>query len=257
MSRLLLVMGVAGAAAVAAVAGQDRGLGGFGPPPSRLLAVLDANRDGVLSTAEMQSAAAALLSLDANGDGRVTFEELRPAPGTEGPREGGRRGRGGDAGPEAGAAPALSPADLSDTLMAFDRNGDGTLNRDEVSERFRGLFDRADANNDGILTKDELQQTASASLQADRGRGRPGGEGREFGPGRRGRGGMGDPLIRALDTDADGALSPAEIAAAPESLKALDVNGDGRLSADELFQGFGRGRGRGDGPVNGRREGGV
>ena len=42
------------------------------------------------------------------------------------------------------------------------------------------------------------------------------------------------PLIKALDADADGTISAAELAGAPESLKTLDKNGDGELSPDEL-----------------------
>ena len=42
------------------------------------------------------------------------------------------------------------------------------------------------------------------------------------------------PAFRALDTDADGALSAEEIEAAAESLASLDGDGDGRLSSGEL-----------------------
>ena len=41
-------------------------------------------------------------------------------------------------------------------------------------------------------------------------------------------------VLQALDTDHDGTLSAAEIAAAPVSLKALDRNGDGAITQDEL-----------------------
>lgn len=61
---------------------------------------------------------------------------------------------------------------------------------------------------------------------------------REVGPG--GPGGRmvqfqrANPLMQALDTDKNGELSAAEIAAAPTALKALDQNGDGKLSGDEV-----------------------
>lgn len=42
-----------------------------------------------------------------------------------------------------------------------------------------------------------------------------------------------DPIMFALDANADGALSAAEITNATASLKALDLNGDGKLTADE------------------------
>jgi Ca2+-binding EF-hand superfamily protein len=41
------------------------------------------------------------------------------------------------------------------------------------------------------------------------------------------------PIVEALDTDHDGIISAAEIAAAPDSLKKLDKNGDGQLTPDE------------------------
>jgi Ca2+-binding EF-hand superfamily protein len=43
-----------------------------------------------------------------------------------------------------------------------------------------------------------------------------------------------DPVLSAVDTDHDGILTPAELAAAPDALKSLDKDGDGELSAAEL-----------------------
>jgi hypothetical protein len=42
-------------------------------------------------------------------------------------------------------------------IMAFDKNHDGKLTRDEITDRrLVRLFDRADANKDGVVTKEEL-----------------------------------------------------------------------------------------------------
>ena len=51
-----------------------------------------------------------------------------------------------------------------------------------------------------------------------------------------GQGGGAQPrlVLQALDTDHDGKLSAAEIAAAPQTLLTLDRNGDGQLMLDEL-----------------------
>ena len=117
-------------------------------------------------------------------------EELRPSFGPDGGPRGGPEGGG-----EAAAAPAASADELTDTLMAFDRNSDGRPRRAEVPERFQGLFDRADANRDGALTREELKQSAAANAAPPDGGGRgPRGGGGRGGP-------MGDPLLRALDTD--------------------------------------------------------
>lgn len=242
MKKTLLLTAVCAAAIVIAVAAQNRGAEP-GPPQGRLAAALDANHDGIISAGEIRAASAALTGLDANKDGRLIGDELRPAFGPGGRGEGragfgGRRGRGEEA--EGRGAPAASGDDLADTLMAFDRDGDGKLVRAEVPERFQGLFDRADANQDGSLSRDELTRSANATTQQDSGRGRRGG---------RGRGGMGDPLMRTLDADGDGALSESEIAGASDALKKLDADGDGQLVAEEFrpapMRGFGgRGGGR-------------
>jgi Ca2+-binding EF-hand superfamily protein len=42
------------------------------------------------------------------------------------------------------------------------------------------------------------------------------------------------PLVKALDTNGDGSLSPEEMEQAPESLKILDKDADGTLSPEEL-----------------------
>jgi hypothetical protein len=67
--------------------------------------------------------------------------------------------------------------------MAFDRNGDGRLDREEVPARFQGLFERADTNKDGALTREELKQSASTSMD-EAARGSRSGRGGEFGRGR-------------------------------------------------------------------------
>ncbi len=234
MKLALLTAGACGVVVVIAlVAAQERGFDAGGPPPGRLASALDADHDGTISAAEIRSSSSALKVLDVNGDGQLTSDEVRP------PFDGGRRGRGGEGG-ERGEAPAASADDLADTLMAFDHNADGKLDRAEVPERFQGLFDRSDANKDGALTRDELKQSASTSVQGAGGRG---GRGGEEGRGRgRGRGGFFDPLMVALDTDHDGALSTSEISTAADALKTLDANQDGQLSADEFRPSPPRGR---------------
>jgi hypothetical protein len=69
------------------------------------------------------------------------------------------------------------------------------------------------------------------------------------------------PILTALDTDGDGELSAAEIAAAPQSLLKLDKNGDGKLSREELRpprphdgQGPQHGQGNADGKQHGKSQ---
>src|SRR4051794_5756428 len=68
----------------------------------------------------------------------------QPAPGGRGPGGGGAGGGGGG-------------ESLLTRMMTFDKNGDGQLTKDEVTDaRLSRLFERADANQDGVVTKEEL-----------------------------------------------------------------------------------------------------
>jgi hypothetical protein len=58
--------------------GGPGGPGGRRMPPSPLMMALDANHDGVIDAAEIANASAALKTLDKNGDGKLTQDELRP-----------------------------------------------------------------------------------------------------------------------------------------------------------------------------------
>jgi len=219
---------------------------GRGMMRSPAFEALDADHDGIISAAEIAHAAAALKSLDKNGDGKLTEDEVRPQMGGRGRGEDRRRDSGGRGqGDEPGETPPPSTDDMIKTLMAFDKNGDGQLTRDELPERMLGLFDRADSDHNGILTAEEIRKAAeAATAPAVRG----GGEGR----GARG-GGRGnfpsfmrvDPILAAIDSNGDGEISSEELALAPQSLKKLDINGDGQLSADEVRLNVGPGRGPG------------
>lgn len=103
----------------------------------------------------------------------------------------------------AGAANTSAVDAFVARMMTFDKNKDGKLTRDEITdERLLRLFDQADANKDGVVTKEELVALATKML-ADEGagggrRGGPPGEGGPGGrgpggPGGRGRGGFGGP----------------------------------------------------------------
>lgn len=176
-----------------------------------LTVAIDTDHDGSLSAEEIAAAPAALAKLDRNHDGKLTPDEF------------------GIGGAEDAGGP--SSDEMVKSLMAFDKNGDGQLQRDEVPERMRGLFDRGDSNHDGVLTQDEIRkmaETEHASRPRDP----------EQDPVFRKRMTAAlmrvVPLLAALDADHNGEMSQAEIQNASAVLKSLDKNGDGRLTDDEV-----------------------
>jgi hypothetical protein len=98
-----------------------------------------------------------------------------------------------------GDSKTMSVDELVAVMMAFDKNKDGKLTKDEITdERLHRLFDRADANKDGVVTKEELTALFTKELAAmgSDGPGGPGGKGGfPGGPGGKGGfpGGPGGP----------------------------------------------------------------
>ena len=93
-------------------------------------------------------------------------------------------------GREASNSASADARDLVSRMMAFDKNNDGKLSRDEVTdERLIRLFERADADRNGAVTEDELSALAQRE-HADQGGGPPG-----FGPGGPPGGGRGGPMM--------------------------------------------------------------
>lgn len=185
------IIGVAGAQA------QGR------PRVRMVLQALDLDRDGTLSAAEIAAAPKSLLKLDTSGDGQLTEDELMERP------------------RDAGA----TTGELEKQLMGFDKAAKGYLVAEDLPERMRGMFTRADANHDGKVTPEEIRGLSAKQ-------GMPVGNRTE--PGRAGGLFRTDALLNALDLNHDGVISAAEIAAASKSLMALDKNGDGQITPDEM-----------------------
>jgi hypothetical protein len=104
-------------------------------PPSAVvrvnlaLVLLDSDRDGRISLAEIAGAPAALRAADRNGDGWLEWSEIVPTP----------------------------IAEYLAILLSADRDGDGRVSRQESARTFpEGLFERADRNRDGFATGEEL-----------------------------------------------------------------------------------------------------
>ncbi len=59
-----------------------------------------------------------------------------------------------------------TPDEIVKEMLEFDKNSDGQLSKDELSERMQGLITRGDTNQDGILNQDELHKLAQAQFDA-------------------------------------------------------------------------------------------
>lgn len=196
--------------------GGDRGL--------RRLPVfraLDTDDDGDISAGEIDAAPESLASLDADGDGRLSGDELRPR----------------QAGPRVffGSSPASLPEGSRMIMLGADEQ----LDMADLPPQLRSLLSPTDGDRDGTVSGAELLAAMMAAQAGESGDREPGSaEGPIAPPDGTGTGG-GDPpvrmpLVAALDTDQDGMVSETEIESAAQSLRMLDTDADGRISADEL-----------------------
>jgi Ca2+-binding EF-hand superfamily protein len=126
---------------------HERGAPRFNP----LIAALDTNGDGVIDDKELANAAESLKKLDKNHDGKLTPDEVQPAP------RGERR---------ASAQPNAAADAMVARLMQFDKNGDGKLAKDELPERMQALFEKGDPDKDGFLSKEEISKLAASQAAA-------------------------------------------------------------------------------------------
>lgn len=205
LPRIGCLVAVVGASTGVAQPPQREGRGtGRGNP---VVAALDTDGDGSLSAAEMDAAPKQLRSLDANQDGTLSPDEVRPMGGPPG------GGPGGFQGGFPGGGASGGGEEMVTRLMEYDRDKDGTLKADEVPERMRAIITRADSNGDGAATREEL--LAATRSQGGGQRRGEGGEGRRDGErGMRGEpGAFVDRMFEQYDTDKDGKLSREELAA--------------------------------------------
>ena len=172
----------------------------------------------------MRKAITALKKLDANNDGNITLAEC-----------------GGGAVPPAAGAQAGAAADpWINRIMSRDKNGDGKLTVDELTENEKQMLQGADQNGDGTVDRQEL----AAMENARNNNNVPGGQ-QNFGNGNAGmvgsnnRRGGNEAMGRffQMDRNHDGRLTPDEVPAQSAGmLKGGDLNGDGAIDASELQQ---------------------
>jgi Ca2+-binding EF-hand superfamily protein len=134
-------------------------------PPSVpiLFAALDADENGEISTAEIAAAAEALIEIDANGDGKITIDEVLP------PKK--------EHNPYAPKPPRRPPP----FIESLDVDQDGKLSAEELKNATASLL-QLDANGDGELTGNEMSAPPAADDSAQQGPPPIHGKGKPQGP---------------------------------------------------------------------------
>jgi Ca2+-binding EF-hand superfamily protein len=113
-----------------------------------LVNLLDANRDTKVSRDEFAKIVEVFASLDRDGDGSLTGEELARLPSVAAaqPRA------------EAPSAPAAPGGINVNTLFErYDANKDGKLSEEEMKLNAR-FFQMLDTNRDGVVTREEVEK---------------------------------------------------------------------------------------------------
>jgi Ca2+-binding EF-hand superfamily protein len=213
MKRPALICGLAAAMAMNVAAAQETA-----QSPGELFKSLDKDGDGRLTADEVPDAQARFFERlvrigDRNSDGQLSQEEFsagvtaadRPVANPEANRPG----------------DGLGGQQMLEMLKRLDANGDGKVSKSEVPEgareRLQSMFDRA--GTDEI----DLKQMAARMQQLQ-------------------RPGAGEdiprlPILVALDADGDRRISADEFAKAAEKFRDLDRNGDGFLDPQEIMGG--------------------
>ena len=128
----------------------------------------DADGDGVLTRDEaMAQADARFDRMDANKDGKLTPDEMRPHRPMGGAGTPPPPAADGAAPPPAPGTPAMAGrGGFAERMFArLDTNGDGTIDREEFRAQAAKRFDRMDTNKDGKIDAAERQAARDAMRQ--------------------------------------------------------------------------------------------
>ena len=203
---------------------------------------LDKDGDGVVDKSELGEADERLVkrllrTSDKNGDGELSRDELSDGTTTKDEPKGRL-----DAQPQQnrpGQKMAFSPSEI---IKRVDRDGDGSVSRNEAPERMKQNFDRIDSNGDGKISLKEFETVLSALRRGDNGK-RPGTPPESAKkPGQEAQNGRKlIEIFRERDADQNGGLTVSEI---PEKrrqeflaqLKKIDRSPEEGISLPEFMK---------------------
>jgi Ca2+-binding EF-hand superfamily protein len=152
--------------------GEGRPADGPRPMP-RFFQLADANGDGRVTKEELGKLVEKFSELDENNDGQLDPRELLGAPPGGRPEE--RRPEGNR--PEGNRPEGQRPGDQAGELFRRqDKNGDGKISREEAGDRLKENFDRIDGDGDGFLSREEVARGLLRRAQEGGERPRPEGE---------------------------------------------------------------------------------
>lgn len=180
--------------------------GGANGRPGDFFKNADKNSDGKLSQDEVPEQLWGRISqLDKNEDGGVSMEEMAAG-----------RGAGG-------------PGNPGDMLKRADKNGDGSVGKDEVPAEVWARMGRLDKNGDDMISKEEFAAARDGMKGKGKG-GRPGDSGQRGGP---------EAIFGRFDEDKDGKLSSTEVPAEMwAKVSKADTDADGLVSKEEMKEAY-------------------
>jgi Ca2+-binding EF-hand superfamily protein len=188
--------------------------------PEDFIKHFDKNMDGVLTKDELPPVLAQMFPrIDTNGDGKLDRKEIKAL--MQRLRQQVRKNN-------AKNRPQQIERIVNNILQRMDTDKDGKISRKEARGRVARMFNQLDTNKDGFVDKQELRQLAQRIL-ANRGAGGGGG-------GRRALPQSDRPDFDALDLNADGRLTRAELKGTPFAavFDQIDTNKDGKIDRKEF-----------------------
>lgn len=176
----------------------------------KIIAAIDEDLDGTVTTKEVESAVDRIQKLDANGDGKLTSEEF------------------------------LKEGEVPKSVLGFgvvkglDADKDGTLSAEEIKGAVE-VLKKLDGNKNGKLESFEYAMRSPMSMGGGSGGGGGGG-----GPGGGGAGGgrqMPSPeeFMKSNDKNSDGKVEKSELTGpAAQFFDRMDENKDGGITLEEV-----------------------